>query len=313
MNKFTQTISGLSSANMRLDKYIADELTLFSRSQIKQRITEVLINGKQVKLSKKIQPKDRLEIHFIDPPPTDMEPEKIELSILFENDDVIVINKPQGLVVHPGCGNARHTLVNALIYYCKQIKENFEETDIRPGIVHRLDKDTSGVLIVAKNIFAHNYLSAQFAKSKAKKKYLAIVKGQPPEQFDTIDTHIKRDINNRKKFKACESGGKRSITSYTLIQSKGNYSLVLLQPKTGRTHQLRVHLKHIQCPVVGDPLYSRNDKNFPDATLMLHAYTLKIQLPRQVEKSEFTAPLPTHFTSLMKEIGFSIDETTVSR
>lgn len=305
MNYTRHIVSRLPETDMRIDKYIAEELRLFSRSQTKTRIEKVLINGKKTRLSKKINLNDCIEIYYSDPPPLELVPEKINLSILFENEDVIVINKSRGMVVHPGCGNPRGTLVNALLYYCEQIKNNFENTEIRPGIVHRLDKDTSGVLIAAKNLKSHEYLSRQFAKSRVKKIYLAIVKGEPPEQYDKIDTHIIRDVHNRKKFRVCEAGGKRAITFYKLIKSRNNCSLLLLRPKTGRTHQLRVHLKHIHCPIVGDPLYSRKDKHFPDVTLMLHAYSLKLRLPGQNQLSVFKAPLPEGFKKLMNKIGLS--------
>jgi 23S rRNA pseudouridine1911/1915/1917 synthase len=305
MNYTEQIVSILSESDMRIDTYIAEELKLFSRSQAKIRIEKVLVNGKETKVSRKIHAGDRLEVFYTDPPSLDLVPEKIPLSILFENDDVIVLNKPQGMVVHPGCGNPSGTLVNALIYYCEQIKINFNNTGIRPGIVHRLDKDTSGVLITAKNPESHHFLATQFARSRVRKNYLAIVKGQPPEQSGIIDTYITRDVHNRKRFRASEAGGKRGITLYQIKRTRGTYSLLLLKPRTGRTHQLRVHCKHIHCPVAGDPLYSRNERRFPDITLMLHAMTLKIRLPGQKDLSVFKAPLPGHFKQFMKKTGLS--------
>jgi 23S rRNA pseudouridine1911/1915/1917 synthase len=305
MNYKKHIVSFLADADMRIDKYIAEELGLFSRSQVKTRIEKVFVNGKKTKISRKINSGDCLEFYYTDPPPLELVPEKKELSILFENEDVIVLNKARGMVVHPGCGNRTGTLANALVYYCEQIKKNFNNTEIRPGIVHRLDKDTSGIMIVAKNPESHTFLSRQFAGSRVKKKYLAVVKGEPPEQFGKIDTHIIRDIHNRKRFMVSEAGGKRAVTYYKLLKTQNNYSLLSLQPRTGRTHQLRVHLKHIHCPILGDPLYSRNDKQFPGVPLMLHAYILKIRLPGWKEVSTFTAPLPGYFKKLLKNTGLS--------
>jgi 23S rRNA pseudouridine1911/1915/1917 synthase len=301
MNYKKHIVSHLTNTDMRIDKYIAEELGLFSRSQAKTRIEKVFVNGKKTKISRKINSGDCLEFYYTDPAPMELVPEKIELSILFEDEDVIVLNKARGMVVHPGCGNRTGTMANALVYYCERLKSNFENTEIRPGIVHRLDKDTSGVIIVAKNPETHGFLSGQFAKSRVKKKYLAIVKGEPPEQFGKVDTHIIRDIHNRKRFRVSETGGKRAITYYKMLKTRNNYSLLLLQPRTGRTHQLRVHLKHIHCPIIGDPLYSRNDKRFPGVSLMLHAYMLKIRLSGHKEVSTFTAPLPGDFKRLLKK------------
>ncbi|MBN2532670.1 MAG: RluA family pseudouridine synthase [Spirochaetales bacterium] len=305
MNYKKHIVSRLPEIDMRIDKYIAEELKLFSRSQVKTRIKKILVNGKETRPGKKVNPNDILEIFYSDPPPVELVPEKIDLSILFENEEVIVINKSRGMVVHPGCGNRTGTLVNALLYYCEQIKNNFENTELRPGIVHRLDKDTSGVIIIAKNLKSHGFLSRQFAKSRVKKIYLAVVRGEPPEQFGIIDTHIMRDTHDRKKFKTGEAGGKRAITFYKLIKSGNNYSFLLLRPKTGRTHQLRVHLKYIHCPIAGDPLYSRKDKQFPDTPLMLHAFKLRIRLPGQKEVSLFKAPLPGDFKRFIKQTGLS--------
>lgn len=283
----------------RLDKFISDSMELLSRSQLKQRIINVLVNGKSVKLSKKINPGDNIEVEYSVPSLPDISPENLCLDIIYEDNNVIVINKPQGLVVHPGSGINSGTLVNGLLYHIKDLKSVFNE-HTRPGIVHRLDKDTSGIIITAKNTYAHEYLSAQFRKRKTKKVYLAVVKGRPRFSECRIDTLICRDPKNRKRFRANKISGKRAVTDYEIIRSFSNYTFLKLKPKTGRTHQLRVHTCSIGCPILGDSLYSRPDSNFPKVSLMLHAFKLYINLPGEDNIRMFRAPLPERFKDFFK-------------
>jgi len=285
----------------RIDKYIALNIKLFSRSQIKTRISKVFLNGELTKISKRVKLGDYIEINYTDPPSIDLIPENININILFENQSVIVINKKQGMVVHPGSGNFSGTLVNALLYYCKKLNESFDAELMRPGIVHRLDKDTSGVLIVAKDIQTLEFLSKQFRKKTVKKTYLAIVKGKPPAQTGKIETGIIRDPLHRKRFKCSLSKGRKAITFYKIIKEWDNYTYLLLKPYTGRTHQLRVHMRYLDCPIIGDKLYSSKNKEF-SYPLMLHAFKLAITLPGQNQLKEFEAPIPERFKKIIKNI-----------
>ncbi len=287
------------TAGIRLDKYISDKLSIITRSQLKARLVKVLVNGIKVKLSKKVSPGDNLQISYSNPPVPDINPENIKLDIIYEDKNVIVINKQAGMVVHPGSGINSGTLVNAILYYIKELKTNFEE-ELRPGIVHRLDKDTSGVIITAKNPIAHEYLSNQFRKRKTKKIYLSIVKGLPQYSNHTIDTFLTRDFKNRKKFRVSKTTGKRAITEYEILRSYSGYAFLKMKPKTGRTHQLRVHACSISCPMLGDPIYSRTDAGFPNIGLMLHAFKLYIILPGEEKERLFRAPVPERFINFFK-------------
>jgi len=283
---------------MRLDRYIAERMGLFPRSQIESRVVALRVNGKDARRSKKLKPGDLVEVSYRDPPPLDLLPEPMDLRILFENADAIVVDKAQGLVVHPGCGNAHGTLVNGLLHHCAGLGDRFPGRDARPGIVHRLDKETSGVLIAAKNPAAHEMLAAQFRDRKVRKRYLAIVSGHRLPDRGKIETRIARDPRQRKLFCASRSRGRAAVTSYAVLRRWGDYALVALAPRTGRTHQLRVHMKYLGSPILGDPLYGKKDPRFPEATLMLHARRLKILLPGESEPRVFTAPLPERFRSL---------------
>lgn len=292
---------GLSG--VRIDRYIADHLGLFSRSQVKSRVCKVMINGKDTRLGKRIKIGDVLTLYYAEAPPLDVQPENIPLDIVFEDDQVIVVNKPQGMVVHPGSGNPTGTLVNALLFHCSELKRTFEEEPVRPGIVHRLDRDTSGVIIAAKSAAAHQFLTSQFRTGTVRKLYIAVVKKSPPESRGKIETGIVRDLRDRKRFRCTPAGGKKSVTLYRVINSYAGYTLVALRPKTGRTHQLRVHMLSIGCPILGDPVYAGKDNHYPHATLMLHALSLSIRLSGDEEPRTFRAPIPERFIELVKLIG----------
>lgn len=280
---------------MRLDLYISKVLGLCSRSQLAYYSAEVSSKGKPVKLSKKIRPGEAYELAYSKPAEPAVVPEYIELDIVYEDEDVIVVNKPQGMVVHPGQGNFSGTLIQGLLHYCNNLQENFPEEQIRPGIVHRLDKDTSGVIITAKHKKAQEYLAAQFRRRKVKKLYYGIVKGRPPAAEGHIEKSIVRDKVHRKRFTVTGTDGKKAFTKYKVKKTLENYSLLLLSPKTGRTHQLRVHCAWMGTPILGDPVYSRKDNRYPEFGLMLHAYSLKIRLPGDGEVHVFRAPLPERF------------------
>jgi 23S rRNA pseudouridine1911/1915/1917 synthase len=286
---------------LRADRYIAEHLEIFSRSQIKNRNLKVLLNDKEIKLSKLLFDGDKIQVEYDKPEALQLLPEKIHLDIIYEDNNSVVINKSQGMVVHPGAGNYTGTLVHGLLYYCLEMKDKFPVGDLRPGIVHRLDKDTSGVIISAKNQETHNFLSTQFKNRSTKKQYIAIVKGVPLKQEGTIEINIARDLNNRKKFTVSKDRGKPAVSFYKVIETWNNFSLVVLKLETGRTHQLRVHMLYLGNPILGDSIYSRNSGLFPDITLMLHAYMLELKLPDKKNTTQkFKAPIPERFLKIIE-------------
>lgn len=310
--------------SLRLDQYMASIPNGMNRSKLKSGVTEILVNGKKQKISYKIKPGDQIDIQWEDNIPTDIEPENIPLNIIFENDDVCVVNKEQGMVTHPACGNWTGTLVNALLYHwgrekISDIKEGVPSEILarrRPGIVHRLDKDTSGIIITAKNRDSEEWLQAQFRGHKNMvKEYIAICFGRPQHQHGVIETQIIRDPKNRRRFKAVtdSSEGKFAKTYYSCVACYGEYSLMKVRIATGRTHQIRVHMKYINCPILGDEIYFKADKNFPSATLMLHARMLKICLPNCDRQTEFKTKTPERFLTVMKKLHSMYKKTIMDR
>ena len=312
MPVFTVKVPAQYDKGERLDKYIASLPNGMNRSKLKSGVTEILVNGKKSKLSQKVNANDLIDISWEDNIPENIEPENIPLDIIYEDENVTVVNKAQGMVTHPACGNWNGTLVNALLYHwgreaVKQVKEGSEQKIMefrRPGIVHRLDKETSGIIITAKNRDVEEYLSQQFRQKTLRKEYILIVKGRPPAVAGDIRTQIIRDPKDRKRFKAVEntSDGKYARTLYHCISSYGNYTLVRVRLKTGRTHQIRVHMKYLGCPIVGDPVYNKVDPIFPDATLMLHSKLLEITLPGEDKPRTFITPTPKRFLKLEKKL-----------
>ena len=286
--------------NTRIDTYIADMLKLFSRSQVKRRVTVLRVNGRSAKLSRHLLPGDRLEISYCEAPGQHLEPEAIELRILYEDRNVLVIDKEQGMVVHPAGGNWSGTVVNALLWHCRDLRNGFTAEEGRPGIVHRLDKDTSGVLITAKNAKVREFLSEHFRRRRVMKRYLAILTGSLPAARGRIDTWIARDPHHRKRFTCLVPGakgsqGRRGITYFREIKRLDGFTVVSLRPRTGRTHQLRVHMAHMGCPIVGDRLYGWKARGQGNWTLMLHAHRLSITLPGEQQPRTFEAPVPDRF------------------
>lgn len=302
---FSFTVEDDGSFPQRLDAYIAQKLKI-TRNQIKNRLVSASINGKTVKLSKSVELKDEITVELKDEETGNIEGENIPLNIIFEDNDVVVVNKQSGMVVHPGCGNSGGTLVNALAFYLKNTHD-FQVDNPRPFIVHRLDKDTSGIIICAKNLAAQEFLQEQFRNRKVKKTYIAAVKGNLPRSQGEIKNFISRHKTRRKKF-ACNNDGKgkfahtlyRSVRTFSAGKNgkTSQYTLVMVRIKTGRTHQIRVHMKSLNCPILGDALYGKPDENYPEIGLMLHAYKLKIQLPCGEVKT-FRSPLPQRFKDLM--------------
>jgi 23S rRNA pseudouridine1911/1915/1917 synthase len=307
----SHTVEADIPAGIRLDRYIAEHLRLLPRSQIKTRALTADINGKRVKLSRAVKAGDCLSLDWKDAPPEYLAAEDIPLVVIYEDKRVIVIDKPQGMVVHPGAGNRSGTLANAL-YFRRLAKRGFSPQDgtaencalLRPGIVHRLDKDTSGIIIAAWDDEALAFLAAQFKARQVKKTYAAIVLGRPQEKSGSIETFIARDRRDRKRFTAAPCG-KHALTRYRVIKAWQNHSLLLLRPKTGRTHQLRVHLRYLGCPIAGDPIYGIHDPAFPKASLMLHAKKLHITLPGESDRHIFKAPLPDRFFVMMRELEYN--------
>jgi len=301
---FSHTIKEQLPQPIRLDRYVSETLRLLSRSQIKARFLTAKINGKDVKNSRIVKQGDILELCWQDSPPVHLLPQDIPLEIIYEDENCIVVNKAQGMVVHPGAGNRQDTLANAL--YFRRLNKGGKAIDgdtdnVRPGIVHRLDKDTSGIIIAAFNEEAHAFLAQQFKARKTRKTYMAIVQGTPKEINGRIATYIARDPRDRKKF-SVSADGRNAVTYYKVVNSWRSHSLLLLRPRTGRTHQLRVHLRYIGHPILGDPIYGIADKLFPDATLMLHSKSLAIVLPSETEERVFSSPIPQRFTAVIEKL-----------
>ena len=288
--------------SLRLDKYVSENLENMNRSKLKTGISDLQINGKPAKLSSKVKAGDKVTFNWQDNIPENIEGEEIPLNIIFEDENVTVVNKRQGMVTHPAAGNWTGTLVNALLFHWNK-KSVCTENSFRTGIVHRLDKDTSGIIITAKNRATEEFLQEQFQKRKVQKEYIAIVCGRPPHKGGIIATQIIRDPGNRKRFKAVTqtSEGKFAKTIYHCIACYGNYSLMRFRLKTGRTHQIRVHAKFLGCPLVGDPIYNgKKDTLFPNATLMLHSRLLKIRIPGKNQPVTFKAKVPERFKNILE-------------
>lgn len=286
----------------RLDVYLADSLPDWSRSQIKLQIEKggVCVNQKVVlKAGYIVSNGDKLTLNFATEEMT-AQPENIPLNIVYEDDDIAVINKPQGMVVHPAPGSKNHTLVNALLYHFGS--EISDGTDnIRPGIVHRIDKDTSGLLVVAKNNFAHEKLASQIAQHSAKRHYLALVEGTIKDQEGTIDKPLGRNPKDRKQMAIVE-GGKRAITHYKVLEYYQGYCLVEFVLETGRTHQIRVHTKFLGHPIVGDKVYGYAKQKFALDGQLLHAYKLELVHPTKGEHMIFECDLPIYFQNVLKKL-----------
>jgi 23S rRNA pseudouridine1911/1915/1917 synthase len=286
-------------ARVRLDRFLARELPEYSRSRIQQLIHTgfVRLNSATTRPRQLVRRGDEIEV--TEPPPEKIEtrPEPIPLDILFEDDDLIVINKPAGLVVHPGAGHREHTLVNALLSYYPTLSGIGGKQ--RPGIVHRLDKDTSGCLVVAKNDAAHRELSRQFAERSVEKIYLALVAGRLRKQKGVIEEKIGRHPVHRQRMSVASSRGRAAKTEYRVVRMGNRASLIECRLHSGRTHQVRVHLHHLGHPVLGDKVYgARLAKEFPRQ--MLHAWKLGFRHPRTGEWNNFEGPLPDDFATAQK-------------
>jgi 23S rRNA pseudouridine1911/1915/1917 synthase len=289
------------AAGLRLDQFLARELPQFSRSRIQQLIRGefVNLNGEKARTRELVRAGD--DVDLIEPPPAkiDNQPEDIPLNVLFEDEDLIVINKPAGLVVHPGAGHREHTLVNALLHHCENLSGIGGKE--RPGIVHRLDKETSGCLVVAKNDEAHRGLSEQFAARAVNKIYLALAAGNLRKISGIIEAKISRHPIHRQRMSIAPTRGRSAKTEYRVLRSGDGISLIECKLHSGRTHQIRIHLHHLGHPVLGDKIYgAKAAKNFPRQ--MLHAWKLGFHHPRTTQWKEFEAPLPDDFEQALAKL-----------
>ena len=289
----------IKEAGNRLDKALAD-LTELSRSQANEAIKAgtVLVNGRLSKAKYAVKEGDVITYELPEEEVLEYKAEDIPLDIIYEDADVAVVNKPQGMVVHPSAGHTSGTLVNALMYHVKDLSSI--NGVVRPGIVHRIDKDTSGLLMVAKNDKAHNALAAELKDKKSLRKYVAIVHGNLPNDRGVIEAPIGRSDKDRKK-QAVTAKGKPAVTRFTVLERFGNYTLVELQLETGRTHQIRVHMAYIGHPVAGDPLYGPR-KTLKGHGQFLHAKTLGFTHPTTGELVEFTAEEPAIFKETLEKL-----------
>jgi 23S rRNA pseudouridine1911/1915/1917 synthase len=291
-----------NDARLRLDQFLAKRLPEYSRSRLQQLIRTGFVRLNQQTTRPRQIVRNGDKINLIEPPLEKIEtlPEPIPLDVLFEDDDLIVINKPAGLTVHPGAGQREHTLVNALLSHCTTLSGIGGKE--RPGIVHRLDKETSGCLVVAKNDIAHRALSKQFAARTVEKIYLALVAGKLRKAAGIIDEKIGRHPVRRQRMSVTSRHGRAAKTEYRAIRSSDQATLVECRLHSGRTHQIRVHLHHLGHPVLGDKIYAqRFAKNFPRQ--MLHAWRLGFRHPRTGERKTFEAPLPLDFVEATATIG----------
>ena len=286
----------------RIDKFISDSAEEISRSYAAKLCTDglVTVNGKALGKNYKIKGGEEISADIPEPEELSLVPENIPLDIVYEDDDVIVINKPQGMVVHPAAGNESGTLVNALLYHCGESLSAINGV-IRPGIVHRIDKDTSGLLVAAKNNEAHLKLSEQLKERKALRKYNALVNGNIKEDFGTVNKPIGRSPSDRKKM-AIVQGGREAVTHYSVLERFGRYTLIECVLETGRTHQIRVHMASLGHSIVGDKVYGVKKERFNLNGQLLHARTIGFVHPKTGEMMEFSAPLPDYFEAVLEKL-----------
>ncbi len=297
-----EKIYEIKNEGVRLDKAIAELDSDISRMMIQKLIEDnkVLVNGKKEKPSYKVKINDKIKIELDPPKETTLKAEDIPLNIIYEDSDIIIVNKEKGMVVHPGNGNPDGTLANAIMAKCKDSLSGIGG-EIRPGIVHRIDKDTSGIIIIAKNDKAHINISEQIKEHKTKKTYLALVRGNVKENEATIDMPIARSKKDRKKM-AVDKDGKKAVTHFKVLKRYNDCTLLEVIIETGRTHQIRVHLAEIGYPIIGDYTYSNGKNRFNVEGQMLHAYKIKFKHPTTDKEVEYTAELPKYFKDILEKL-----------
>ena len=291
-------------SGIRLDKYLATN-TEYSREYISKMLDNgyILVNNVVVKPSYKIKENDIINIDETFKEEVNIVPTKMDLDIIYEDEDIMVVNKPSGLTVHPGSGNYTNTLVNGLMYYTKNLSDIGGEE--RPGIVHRIDKDTSGLLLIAKSNKAHAILSEDFKDKKVKRKYIALINGVFPHNTATIDAPIGRDKINRQKMTITEENSKNAVTHLTVLKRYKKHTLISLLLDTGRTHQIRVHMEYIGYPIYNDPVYSKNVAT--EFGQFLHSAEMDLIHPITKKEMHFEAPLPKEFLEFTNELDQDID------
>ncbi len=291
----------------RLDHYLVDCLPGLSRARLQNLVKDgcVLVNGAPAKKSGQMLGHGALVEVWIPPSaPTTLIGEDIPLDIIFENDDLIVVNKPAGMVVHPAAGHSTGTLVHAVLGYDPEMEGIGGEE--RPGVVHRLDKDTSGLIVLAKNDQAHRWLQDQFRLRSVEKTYLALVDGKPPTSSGRVEAAIGRDPGHRKRMAIVSAAkGRESSSEYKTVESFSEHTLLEFHPLTGRTHQIRLHCSFLGCPIVGDAVYGRRNPSIKIGRHFLHAYRLKITLPDEKEPRQFEAPLPKELQSVLEKLRWA--------
>ena len=295
--------TSIESIGIRLDKYLTEKLPDYSRSYIQKLLEDgqILVNGRPSKSNYKLRNGDLITVTIPEAEPLDVEPEDIPLDIVYEDSDVIVINKPKGMVVHPAPGHIHGTMVNALLYHCKDSLSSINGI-MRPGIVHRIDMDTTGLLVACKNDTAHRIMSDKFKIHDIHRVYTAIVYNHFQNESGTIDKPIARHKTERKKM-AIDPNGRRAVTHYTVIENlKQNFSLINCELETGRTHQIRVHMSSINHPLLGDSVYGPKQKPFQTQGQVLHAGVLGFVHPITNQYMEFHADLPDYFESILKKL-----------
>lgn len=292
----------------RVDIALGGQLEGYTRSALKKLFEggAVEINGKVAKPSQSVSEGDKISVTLPDPVECAARPEDIPIDIVYEDDDVAVINKPQGLTVHAGNGNADGTLVNALLFRLGNLSGIGGV--IRPGIVHRIDKNTSGLLVVAKNDKAHLSLASQIAEKSCRRTYVALLEGNLKDDMGTVTTYIGRSQTDRTKMAVVPpEKGKIAVTDYTVIDRAQGYTLCRFDLQTGRTHQIRVHAKYLNHPIVGDDVYGRKKREFSLQGQLLHAYRLEFTHPTSGDRLSFTAPLPDYFTAVLKKLNLTFN------
>ena len=285
-------------SSIRVDKWLTEKIPHLSRHSIQNLIENghVTINGQILKKKDPIIVGSKIQVILVEERPQEIIPQKVDFDILYQDDHLIVINKPKGIVVHPGAGNHDNTLVNGLVYAIEDFQ--VDDGDLRPGIVHRLDKDTSGVMLIAKTKEVLFKLSQSFAERRVKKTYLALTIGKP--QGLHCNLAIKRHETKRQQM-SCNPAGKSAETYFEILEESPPYFLVKASPITGRTHQIRVHLKELKAPIYADEIYGSGKKDFPDEKLMLHAYAIEFNHPISEEKMQFFAPMPEQMQVILEK------------
>ena len=304
MNDRVENLRFEKRVHERLDKFLTESLPEFSRSRIQGLIADgfVDVNGLPArKAGQALESGYKVTVRIPPPVPANLIAEDIPLDIVFENEDLIVVNKAAGMVVHPAAGHASGTLVNAVLGYEPDIEGISGEE--RPGVVHRLDKQTSGLILLAKNERAHRWLQDQFRLRKVEKTYLALVEGKPPTSSGRVEAYIGRDPKHRKRMAiVSQRKGREAISEYKTLESFKSHTLLEFHPFTGRTHQIRLHCAFLKCPIVGDEVYGRKSHSIELDRHFLHAYRLKIVLPREKEQRVFEAALPAELEQVLNQL-----------